>query len=100
MEVDPLTTDSADHAQLHEPQRSGSFTGVRPRGILKNPASAATGRGLVWDEGNLALNEIQKVRGLAQQRHSQEGGGWMGMSAGADPCSVTCCVIAGLDDED
>ncbi|KAL8284156.1 hypothetical protein RQP46_004905 [Phenoliferia psychrophenolica] len=41
------------------PQRSNSYTGPKPRGILKNAASAKGGA-VVWDEENLAVNELAK----------------------------------------
>lgn len=45
------------------PGRSGSFSGTKPRGILKNPATqSGVSRALLWNEENLALNEVQKVR--------------------------------------
>lgn len=62
MEVDTTTiASSSDH---EPPVRSPSYSGPKPKGILKNqnPATAPSSgpRGLVWDEGNLQLNELQK----------------------------------------
>lgn len=58
-----ISDDELDYSPPLKPlSRSASHS--QPRGILKNTGQSATtrqpGQGLVWDEANLSLNEVQK----------------------------------------
>ncbi|SGY35690.1 BQ5605_C002g01792 [Microbotryum silenes-dioicae] len=64
---DPTTTETASPPASPAPRRrlSRSASSHPARGILKNSnsttrAATSNGNALVWDEGNLALNELQK----------------------------------------
>ncbi|SCZ90215.1 BZ3500_MvSof-1268-A1-R1_Chr1-3g01845 [Microbotryum saponariae] len=64
----PTTTETASRPASPAPRRTSRSASSQPaRGILKNSnsnsaggAATSNGNALVWDEGNLALNELQK----------------------------------------